>query len=105
MSKLVEQIKNKEIIVFNDLIALIDKEYDYQNSAFKNGDIENSKDENQGSGKVFYFAKKCNLDKEQTLYCFGEHYQNVLANPDLDNHQNIRNFMVYGWDKLQFINN
>jgi hypothetical protein len=37
------------------------------------------------------------LNEEQTLFCFGQFYQVVLNNPTGDDHQNIRNFMLYGW--------
>ncbi|MFK7900763.1 MAG: HopJ type III effector protein [Cyclobacteriaceae bacterium] len=42
------------------------------------------------------------ISKEQTLACFGEHYQDVLNSPSGDSHQNIRNFMQYGWDEVSF---
>ena len=92
-----EAIINHELIVFNDLISHIDTTYTFTPTAFTNGELENTASENQGSQKVFAFAKLHNLTKEQTLYCFGEHYQNVLATPEGDNHGNIRNFIKHGW--------
>ncbi|WP_188863865.1 HopJ type III effector protein, partial [Aliivibrio fischeri] len=38
-----------------------------------------------------------------TLACFGQYYRHdVLENPQGDDHQNIRNFMVTGWAGVQF---
>jgi hypothetical protein len=99
---MLEKIKNLEIITFNDLIQYIDNNYNYQNTAFQNGNLFNTINENQGSGKVFYFGQQEQLTKEQTLYCFGEHYQDVLNNPNGDSHQNIRNFMQFGWEGIEF---
>ncbi|SMG64984.1 HopJ type III effector protein [methanotrophic bacterial endosymbiont of Bathymodiolus sp.] len=38
----------------------------------------------------------------EVLHCFGEHYQGVLNDPKGDAHQNIRNFIIYGWEGLKF---
>ncbi|MFK7900871.1 MAG: HopJ type III effector protein [Cyclobacteriaceae bacterium] len=89
-------------IVFNDTMSVIEANYLFNPTAFKNGDIENKAGENSGSCKLFYFAKLNELSKQQTLNCFAEHYQNVLDTPKGDNHQNIRNFMQYGWDGISF---
>jgi len=43
------------------------------------------------------------LDAQQTLACFGDYYRvDVLQNPEGVDHQNIRNFMTYGWDGVAF---
>jgi HopJ type III effector protein. len=36
------------------------------------------------------------------LALFGEFYRDVLATPEGDDHQNIRNFMKTGWAGVQF---
>ena len=41
------------------------------------------------------------LDQEDTLTLFAEHYQSVLATPDGNDHQNIRNFMQTGWAGIE----
>ncbi len=87
---------------FEDLIALIDDDYNYTPAAFTNGDVENAADENQGSAKLFCFAAIHQLTQLETLHCFGQYYQDVLNTPDSDSHANIRNFMTYGWDGLKF---
>jgi hypothetical protein len=50
--------------------------------------------------KFFAFAELNNLSAAETLNCFGAYYhEEVLANPEGTNHQNIRNFMkTTGWD-------
>ncbi|MDB2385066.1 HopJ type III effector protein [Polaribacter sp.] len=92
-------------IVFSETMEVVDKNYDFTPTQFTNGELKNEAEENNGSCKVFAFAEEQNLTKEETLYCFGEHYQNVLDNPDAKNHQNIRNFMEFGFDGLQFEGN
>jgi hypothetical protein len=98
------QIKNLSTeIQFKDIIAYIDAHYDFEPCAFLNGDIENATGQNSGSCKVFQFAIIEDLTKEQTLTCFGEYYQvEVLQNLEGSNHQNIRNFIMYGFDRLKF---
>ena len=85
-------------IMFADVMDLIEKYYESQLLEFKNGDIVNKQGENEGSAKIFSYAALSNLDKENTLKLFGEHYRSVKENPDGTDHQNIRNFMKYGWE-------
>jgi hypothetical protein len=87
---------------FEDLIALIDDDYNYTPAGFTNGEVENTADENQGSAKLFCFAAIHQLTQLETLHCFGQYYQDVLNSPESDSHGNIRNFMTYGWGGLKF---
>lgn len=87
---------------FSGVLALIDEQYIHTATAFKNGDQYNGESENQGSARVLYYAYINKLDKTNTLRLFAEHYQNVLDNPNATNHQNIRQFMVKGWDAVEF---
>ena len=87
---------------FADVIAHIDAQYDHTPTAFKNGQQANAATENQGSAKVFSFAKLNNLNPEETLNLFAEHYAAVLATPEATDHQNIRQFMINGWAGIQF---
>jgi len=89
-------------ITFNEVITFIETYYQHQPTAFKNGDAYNEVTQNQGSAKVFSFAQMNNLSKENTLYLFAEHYQAVLAHPNAIDHQNIRQFMIYGWQGIVF---
>jgi len=91
-------------IKFADVIELIDKYYENQLLEFKNGDILNKAGENEGSAKILSYAAIADLDKETTLKLWGEYYREVLADPDGDSHQNIRNFMKYGWEGVPFEN-
>ncbi|KMQ60813.1 type III effector [Chryseobacterium sp. BLS98] len=101
---LLEQLKNNpETIQFKEVIAYIDENYDFTPSSFKNGDTVNEAGQNNGSCKVFSFAKLQGFSKDQTLSLFGEFYrEDVLKNPEAADHQNIRNFMRYGWDGISF---
>ncbi|MDM1294651.1 HopJ type III effector protein [Sphingobacterium sp. N143] len=87
---------------FQEVLDHIAAHYDYHPTTFQNGSLQNSKEENQGSAKLLYFAQLNQLSKEDTLRLFAEHYQNVLDNPTGEGHQNIRQFMANGWDGVAF---
>ena len=101
---ILSQLKSKpETIQFNDVISFIEEHYDFSPTPFKNGNTINEVNQNNGSCKVFSFAKLNNLTKEETLFLFGDFYRNdVLKNPDGIDHQNIRNFITFGWDGISF---
>jgi hypothetical protein len=43
------------------------------------------------------------LNPNQTLNLFGDYFRkDVLENPAGEDHQNIRNFMKYGWEGISF---
>ena len=95
------KLKSGASIKFSDFIELIDSEYNFSNIAFENGEITNSKSENQGSAKVFCFGYMYSLSEVEVLRCFAEHYQSVKENPeDESSHLNIRSFMKNGWNGL-----
>jgi len=92
-----------ESISFDETISTIDEHYNFTPSAFSNGEIKNKANENNGSCKIFFFAKQQQLPEELTLHCFGDYYRkDVLQNPNADDHQNIRNFITSGWSALSF---
>lgn len=101
---IIEQLKeDAATIQFNDVITFIDENYDFTPTKFTNGNTVNEENQNNGSCKVFSFAKLNNLSKEETLALFGAFYrEDVLGNPEGSDHQNIRNFMEFGWDGIQF---
>ena len=88
---------HKRAIGFNDVINFIDDFYRYAPVSFTNGKLHNHAGENEGSAKVFGFAKLHHLNQLDTLRLFGEHYDAVLASPNGTDHQNIRNFLHWGW--------
>lgn len=87
---------------FAQVIEFIDTYYKHQPTAFKNGDTYNEKTQNQGSARVFAFAQLNNLSAKDALYLFAEHYRAVLATPTASDHQNIRQFMMNGWEGISF---
>lgn len=92
-----------ETVQFPDTIALIDGLYEFTPTAFRNGAVRNEAGQNSGSCKIFAFAQLHGLSVPQTLACFGAFYrEDVLRQPEADNHQNIRNFMRSGWDGIEF---
>jgi HopJ type III effector protein len=92
-------------IDFTDTISVIESNYIFTPTAFKNGDLHNNAGENSGSCKLLSFAKLQSLTKEETLACFGKYYfEEVLNDPNGSGHQNIRNFMKTGVEGLEFDN-
>jgi hypothetical protein len=90
-------------ITFEQVMQVINDNYSYTPTAFKNGDVDNASGTNEGSCKIFTFAKLNNLNEAQTLACFGRFYrQDVLENPAGDDHGNIRNFIKTGWQGIEF---
>lgn len=91
---------------FSRTIRVIEDHYMFTPSAFTNHDLKNNPCENNGSCKIFAFAKLEGLSEYLTLACFGEYYfEDVLKNPDAGNHLNIRNFINTGWDGIKFKGN
>lgn len=92
-----------ESVTFNDTIAVVDALYDFTPTSFRNGTLLNEAGKNNGSCKLFSFARLQRLSQQQTLHCFGSYYrEDVLKHPDGDDHQNIRNFIRTGWDGIEF---
>lgn len=106
-----EQFLNKikaqaETITFAETIEVIEENYDFTPTRFTNGETVNETNQNNGSCKIFSFAKLHDLSKEETLQLFGDYYRKeVLENPTGTDHANIRNFMQQGWDGVQFEGN
>jgi len=101
------KIKKGERIAFKDTMHLIDEHFDYQPVAFTNGPggdrIANPAGSNQGSCKIFAFAKLQGLAEAETLALFGDYYRHdVLENPNGASHANIRTFIRYGWKEIHF---
>jgi hypothetical protein len=103
-----EEFKNKLAtnpieIDFTDTMAIIDANYNFTPTAFTNGDLKNEAGQNSGSCKLFSFAIKEGLTKEETLACFGTYYfEDVLLDLKGNGHQNIRNFIKTGFEGLSF---
>lgn len=92
-----------EQVEFNEVMAVISANYHYQPCRFSNGDLTNEAGSNEGSCKIFAFAKLHNLSQETTLACFGQYYrEDVLLNPEGTDHGNIRNFIKQGWQGINF---
>lgn len=90
-------------IQFEDTMAVIEANYEFVPTAFVNGDTSNEANQNNGSCKIFAFAQLKELDQAATLACFGRFYrEDVLGNPEGDDHANIRNFIKYGWQGIKF---
>ena len=62
---------NPESIDFEQTMDIINFWYYYTPRAFSCGELASTKEENQGSAKIFSFAKLNNFDKTLTLLLFG----------------------------------
>jgi hypothetical protein len=104
LTQLLSQLsESADEITFEQVMQVINDNYSYTPTAFKNGDVDNASGTNEGSCKIFTFAKLNNLNEAQTLACFGRFYrQDVLENPAGDDHGNIRNFIKTGWQGIEF---
>lgn len=89
-------------LLFKETLDFIDALYQHTPTAFRNGEVFNEAGQNQGSAKVFAFAKMNQLSQPATLLLFAEHYRSVLDDPQGTSHQNIRQFMIHGWDGIAF---
>lgn len=95
--------QNPAAVEFEQVMQVIDSNYDYVPTRFFNGEIVNQAGENDGSCKIFAFAQIHNLSELETLALFGRHYRHdVLENPVGDDHPNIRNFILDGWLGIKF---
>jgi hypothetical protein len=94
-------------ISFSEVIELINSQYNFSATRFTNGlgdnVVVNEAGTNEGSCRIFAFAKLHGLTEEQTLHCFGDYYRkDVLENPANTDHTNIRTFMRDGWSGIVF---
>ncbi|OUS26261.1 type III effector [Gammaproteobacteria bacterium 45_16_T64] len=101
------QAAKKGPVAFTDTMDIVTAHYSYAPSGFYNGvdssRFYNEAGTNEGSCKLFAFAKLNGLDQQATLHCFGDYYVvDVLQHADGTDHQNIRTFMVSGWDGIGF---
>ncbi|HSC76172.1 MAG TPA: HopJ type III effector protein [Pseudomonadales bacterium] len=99
--------QNPEGVSFDEVIATIKDCYQYTPTRFSNGLGEtcviNEAGQNEGSCRIFAFARLHRLDEKETLHCFGRFYrEDVLGNPDGNDHANIRHFMRDGWAGVVF---
>ena len=101
---LVQAVNNSpETIEFNDVITLVDSAFAFTPTAFTNGDITNEANQNNGSCKLLALGQHLKLNQAQTLALFGRFYrEDVLNNPEGNDHANIRNFMKTGHEGVAF---
>jgi hypothetical protein len=102
-----DRIRSGQPVAFRDTMAIIAEYYDYCPIRFRNGigddRLVNEPGVNEGSCKIFYFARLHDLSEPETLALFGEYYlDDVLSNPNGEGHRNIRIFMEYGWPGIEF---
>ena len=108
LSIFLERLKaNPSVVNFSEVIDLINAEYHFSPTRFTNGlgddVVINEAGTNEGSCRIFAFAKLHGLTEEQTLHCFGDYYRkDVLEHPKNTDHANIRRFIRDGWAGIIF---
>ncbi len=107
LNQFIEKAQKLESISFQETMAVITQNYDYHPTEFTNGlqdkQLTNKSGSNEGSCKIFALAQIHKLSEDQTLNLFGDYYQqDVLKHPDGTDHQNIRNFIEFGWSGIEF---
>ncbi len=107
LNTFLEKVKSNQDISFDSTISIITEHYHYEPTEFSNGLNEdrliNAAGTNEGSCKIFSFSQLNQLTKQHTLNLFGDYYKKeVLEDPNGNGHQNIRNFIKYGWDGISF---
>jgi hypothetical protein len=104
INDLITQLNNEpKNVDFKQVIQVISQFYTYTPTDFTNGELLNQAGTNEGSCKIFYFAQLNKLTEQQTLCLFGSYYRDdVLANPEGNDHANIRNFILSGWAGIKF---
>lgn len=102
VEELIKQL-NRHPVNFEDVMETIDAHYDFTPTKFTNGEQVNEANTNNGSCKIFAFAKLNDLSEQATLNAFGNFYTvDVMQNPTGTDHGNIRNFIDSGWAGIQF---
>jgi hypothetical protein len=108
MEALLTKLKSQpDTVSFAEVIDVIEQYYIYKPTSFTNGlgndTLCNAAGTNEGSCRIFAFAQLHQLSEAETLACFGDFYRlDVLQHPAASDHQNIRHFMKYGWQGIQF---
>jgi hypothetical protein len=107
VKEFIARVKSGERVSFEETMALIREQYDYSPTRFSNGvgnsKVVNEAGTNEGSCRIFAFARLNRLAPEHTLALFGDYYrEQVLNHPDGTDHANIRTFMKHGWAGIAF---
>lgn len=107
IDQLLDRVRAGQSVEFEETMDIISAAYEFHPTVFTNGRGEravvNGAEQNQGSCKILFFAKLNGLTEPQTLALFGRYYRDdVLGNPEGNDHQNIRNFMQSGWAGVNF---
>jgi hypothetical protein len=108
VQQLINTLKSApDTITFEQVMETITENYDYNPSDFSNGigdsQVSNAAGTNEGSCKIFAFGLLNDLTETETLACFGKYYrEDVLNNPQGEDHANIRNFIKSGWAGIHF---
>ena len=107
INEFLDSVKSGKLVDFDQTIALIDRNYRFSPCCFRNGEgndeVVSEAGVNNGSLKIFTFASKHCLNEDLTLALFGKFYrEDVLSNPEGQDHRNIRAFMKFGWGGIRF---
>jgi len=94
--------EDSQSVDFAAVISVVDANFDVNPTSFSVGDVQSEAGENMGSSKLLGFGRLVGLSEQETLCLFGQYYKDVCANPEGDDHPNIRAFMKGGWGAVDF---
>lgn len=92
--------------VFQQVIDTIRRHYECTPVAFTTGagtanPVHNPAGTNAASSQLLAFARRLGLGEQDTLDLYAEYYRAVLADPQGNNHANIRALMAGGWKGVE----
>lgn len=88
-------------VTLDAALAVIAAHYDVDPCGYTLAGVRFEPDRAWRSCQLYAFGLLHHLPKEQTLACFGHHYQvDVLGDPEGTDHQTVRLFLKHGWDAL-----
>jgi hypothetical protein len=104
LSEFLQKIRTTpKSITLEESINVIGNLYDFVPVSFLNGGVRYEVGQNVRSCQILAFGIMNHLTVEETLSLFGSYYQqDVLGNPTRHDHLPIRNFIMHGWDGVEF---
>lgn len=99
---LLEKInRSPETIKLDEALDAISDAYEFTPVAFSNGPLINAAGDKVRSCMLYAFGRLHDLSESQMLACFGEHYREVLDDPEGASHMTIRVFIKGGWSGVR----
>lgn len=89
-----EMNDSDDLLMFEDVIGVIDEHYEYGLIKFKNGDMVNEAGENEGSAKILSYAALSGMSKEMTVSKPLHMSLYFILRPDLHENKPLKPFVA-----------